>query len=127
MLNAKDVTSRCELAGGDFFESVPTGGDAYISKNVIHDWDDEHSVRILQNIRRVMPANGKLLLVEMVVPSGNGAFFGKFLDVEMLLGATGGRERTEAGWRSLLERAGFRLTRIVSTASPLSVIEAVQQ
>ena len=117
--------ARCETAGGDFFASVPAGGDAYIMKHIIHDWEDERALTILRNCHRAMTENGKLLVVEMVIPEGNAPSPGKFLDLEMLVFLRS-FERTAAEYRALFERAGFKLTRIVPTASPYSVIEGVR-
>jgi hypothetical protein len=119
------VGGRCDAVGGDFFASVPAGGDAYIMKHIIHDWEDERALTILQNCHRAMTENGKLLVVEMVIPEGNTPSLGKFLDLEMLL-FLHSYERTEAEYRALFERAGFKLTRIVPTPSPHSVIEGVR-
>ena len=125
--SARQTTSvgdRCDYATGDFFVSVPTGGDAYIMKHIIHDWDDERALTILKNIRQAMNPGGRVLVVESVIVDGNGQDFGKLLDIEMLV-SPGGKERTAAEYEELLSRAGLRLTRIVPTKSPYSVIEAV--
>jgi O-methyltransferase domain/Dimerisation domain len=119
------VRDRCEPAAGNFFESVPEGGDAHILKWIIHDWDEEKSVAILKNCHRALPANGKLILVEAVVPESTEPHFSKFIDLNMLV-MTGGRERTEKEFGALYEAAGFRLTRVVPTESPFSVIEGVR-
>jgi hypothetical protein len=124
-VEAAGLNGRCQLFGGDFFKSVPAGGDVYFSENVIHDWNDEKALAILKNIHRAMPAHGKLLLFEMLIPEGNEPFFGKLLDLEMMV-LVGGKERTEAEFRALYEAAGFRLTRITPTESPLSLIEGVK-
>jgi len=121
---AAGVADRCEVVPIDFFESVPAGGDAYLMKHIVHDWDDQRSTTILKNCHRAMGGKGKLLLVEMVIPPGNGPDFGKWLDVGMLV-FTGGCERTESEYRELLAASGFQLTRIVPTQSPVSVIEAM--
>jgi hypothetical protein len=102
-----------------------SGGDACLLKHIIHDWSDGQAVQILETCRRALPASGRLLLVEMVLPAGDEPHFGTLLDLEMLVMTQGGRERTEAEYRQLLERAGFRLQRVVPTSSPASVIEAV--
>ena len=107
--------------GGDFFQSIPTGTDAYLLRHIIHDWEDEKALSILRNIRRAM-SGGKLLLVENVIPPGNEPFFGKLLDLTMLL-LPGGQERTEEEYRCLYEQAGFRMIRVVPTGTGLSVIE----
>jgi hypothetical protein len=121
-IGAEGIAERCEAIAGDFFESVPSGGYAYILKWIIHDWDDERSVTILKNCHRAMAENGRLLLVEAVVPDGSEPHFSKFIDLNMLV-MTGGRERTEDEYRTLFEASGFRLTRIIPTESPMSIIE----
>jgi len=122
LLKREGVKSRVELASGDFFQSVPAGADAYLMKHIIHDWDDESSIKILQNIRTAMNENGKVLIVEMVVPEGNEPSAAKLLDIQMLVMETG-KERTADEYRRLLEASGFRLTRIIPTKSPYSLIE----
>ena len=114
------------MVGGNFFESVPDGADAYLMRHIIHDWDDEKSLAILRNCHAVMPADGKLLLVESVIPPGNERFAGKFLDLVMLL-IPGGKERTEAEYRALFDEAGFQLSRIVPTNTELSIVEGVKR
>lgn len=125
LLDAARVRDRCETTTGDFFKSVPEGGDAYVMKWIIHDWDDEKSIAILKNIHRAMNPSGKLLLIEMVVPEANQPDLSKFMDLNMLV-MTGGRERTEPEFSALLDAAGFKLTRVIRTASPVCVIEAVR-
>ena len=122
---ASPIADRCEVIGGDFFQSVPAGGDAIIMKWIIHDWNDDQSVAIMKNCHRALAENGKLILVEAVVPPGDEMHFAKFIDLNMLV-MTGGRERTEEEFRQLYESAGFRLTRVVPTESPFSVIEGVK-
>lgn len=124
-LQAAGVGERCELVAGDFFESAPGGGDAYLLKHILHDWDDERAIRILQNIHRAMKPAARLLVIEQVIQPGNEPHFGKLLDLEMLVLA-GGRERTEAEYRELLTAAGFTLQRIIPTNSTKSVIEGVR-
>lgn len=124
MLRDHGVEDRVETSSGDFFEAVPAA-DAYIMKHIIHDWDDERSVKILQSIHRAMKGDGKVLIAEMVIPPGNEPHPGKMLDLEMLT-SPGGVERTEAEYAELLEKAGFRLNRVVPTMSPFSVIEGVK-
>ena len=119
------IGDRCQIVGGDFFQSVPEGADAIIMKWIIHDWNDEQSVAIMKNCHRALPENGKLILVEAVIPPGDEMHFAKFIDLNMLV-MTGGRERTEEEFRQLYEEAGFRLTRVVPTESPFSVIEGVR-
>ena len=124
MLEKEGVQARVEAVAGDFFESVPTA-DAYIMKHIIHDWDDARSIKILNSIRTAMKDNGKLLIVETVVPEGNQPHYSKLLDLEMLT-SPGGAERTADEYRQLLAQAGFELTRIIPTKSPFSIIEAVR-
>jgi hypothetical protein len=126
VLRALGVSERGELIGGDFFTSVPTGGDAYILKHIIHDWSDDECVTILRHCHKVMPAGGKILIVEMVIPEPNVPSISKLLDLEMLLFLTG-RERTEKEYGELLGQAGFDLQRIVPTPSPYSVVEGVKR
>src|SRR5262245_36205705 len=125
-LDAAGARGRCETAAGDFFESIPEGGDAYLMKWIIHDWDDERATAILKNVRRATGEKGKLLLIEMVVPEGDQPDLSKFLDLNMMV-MTGGRERTEAEFDSLLAASGFELGRVIRTASPICVIEAVPE
>ena len=125
LLKKEDVSDRVELASGNFFESVPQGADAYMMKHIIHDWDDESSIKILQNIHSAMNENGKVLIIEMVIPEGNEPHPSKALDILMLV-MEGGKERRRDEYRKLLDASGFRLARIIPTKSPYSVIEAEQ-
>ena len=120
------LSDRLELLAGDFFASVPAGADAYMMRHIIHDWDDAKSLTILKNCFAVMSPGQKLLVVESVIPPGNDPFMGKFLDLTMML-IPGGKERTEAEYRELYDRAGFDLNRIVPTASDVSVIEGIRR
>jgi hypothetical protein len=124
-LKSAGVSDRCQAIAGDFFKSVPAGGDTYIMKNIIHDWDDERCVRILKNIRAALKGQegGKVLLLEIVLVSG-GDPLGTLADIEMMA-LPGGRERTEEEYRQLFARSGFLLTGITPTQAPQSVIEAV--
>jgi hypothetical protein len=125
LLAGEGVAERVETAAGDFFASVPAGADLYMMKHIIHDWDDERSLTILKNIHSAMNDEGKVLIVEMVVKEANEPDFSKIMDLEMLV-SPGGVERTAEEYRELLAQAGFRLTRIVPTASPYSIVEAVK-
>jgi hypothetical protein len=125
-LEAAGLLDRCELVGGSFFESVPSGADAYMMRHIIHDWDDEKSLGILRNCHAAMSPESTLLVVESVIPPGNEPFGGKLLDLVMLL-IPGGKERTEDEYRSLFEQSGFELSRIFPTASEISVIEGVRR
>lgn len=125
-INEQGLSPRCELVARDFFERVPEGGDAYILKYIIHDWDDERSIAILKNCHRAMSPNGRLFVIEAVIPSGNEPFFHKFMDLNMLV-MTGGRERTEAQYRALFKMGGFDLSRITSTPTEVAVLEGVRR
>jgi O-methyltransferase domain/Dimerisation domain len=122
LLAEEGVGDRVEAVPGNFFESVPGGADAYMMKHILHDWDDESSIRILRNVRAAMSGKGRVLIVEMVVPEGNEPHPSKALDILMLL-MEGGKERTREEYGALLETSGFRLTRVVPTKSPYCVIE----
>jgi C-methyltransferase len=123
LLREHSVADRVRIAEGSFFDSVPGGGDAYVLKNIMHDWPDEKAVQILRNVRAAAGPEATVLLVELVIPQHDRDFPGKWADLEMLLNL-GARERTAAEYRDLLSQAGFRMTRVVQTASPLSVVEA---
>jgi hypothetical protein len=123
-IESAGVAARCQLAGGSFFEDVPAGADAYLMRHIIHDWDDDKSQTILRCIRRQIPAEGRLLIVESVIPPGNEPFSAKFLDLTMLA-IPGGKERTREEYDALLSSTGFRLARIVPTTTEISVIESV--
>ena len=122
-LEAAGVAERCETVSGDFFKAVPAGGDAYVMKWIIHDWDDEKSITILRNCRSRMRANGRLILVDCVVPESDEPHFSKFIDLNMLV-MTGGKERTAKEFEQLLNVAGFKLLRIIPTELPTSIVEA---
>jgi O-methyltransferase domain/Dimerisation domain len=123
LIQSRGLTDRVTIEAGSFFERVPGGGDAYLLSHVIHDWSEAQCLTILGHCRRAMNPGGRLLLIEMVLPPGNAPHPGKLLDMMMLVGP-GGRERTEQEYGTLLEKAGFRLTRVVPTQSTVSVIEA---
>jgi hypothetical protein len=120
-----DICDRAQLISGDFFKSVPDGGDAYIVKNLIHDYDDAQASKILNNLRQAIANNGKLLIVEMLVPPGNEASLAKILDVEALIMTPGAIERTAEQYSQLLTTSGFKVTRIIPTKSPMSIVEAI--
>jgi O-methyltransferase domain len=123
LIQAARVQDRLKTEAGNFFTKVTPGADAYIMKHIIHDWDDERALKILGNIRKAMKPGGRIILLESVLASSNEPDFGKLIDLEMLV-MPGGRERTADEFRALFQRAGFTVTRIVPTKSPLSVIEA---
>jgi hypothetical protein len=118
------LEKRCECIGGDFFESVPRGGDAYLLKGILHDWDDALCQAILKNCRQAMPEHGKLLVVEYVLPEGNAPHPGKWIDLHMLVMA-GGRERTVAQYSDLFKSGGFAMSGVTPIPDGLSILEAV--
>ncbi len=117
-------SARLKLQPGDFFADALPTADAYLLMEVIHDWNDEDSIRILSAVRQAAPPHARLLIVEAMVSESAGADFSKVLDV-IMLAVTGGRERTASEYENLLSRAGFRLERVAPTASQYSVIESV--
>lgn len=119
------LTERLQVQGGDFFAEAPTGADAYLLKHILHDWGDEACRTILSHIRAAMAPGARVLIIEPVIPPGNDPFPGKLLDLNMLVMTEGGRERTADDYAALLEGAGLRLSRIVPTASAVSVVEAL--
>jgi hypothetical protein len=123
---AGETTRRCSYVAGDFFAYVPRGGDLHFLCGVVHDWDDERAVAILRNCREVIPSTGRLLLLEAVVPENDSMHFSKILDLNMLA-MSSGRERTRTEFCTLLTAAGFRMSRVVATMAPQSLIEAVMQ
>jgi hypothetical protein len=123
VLDAAGVGDRCTVSAGSFMDAVPEGGDTYLLKTSIHDWDEETALLILRNVRAAMGPQAKLLLMEMVLPQHTSSYFGTMLDLEMLAIA-GGKERTSSEYSNLLAHAGFRLERVVETAGPLSIVEA---
>jgi hypothetical protein len=124
LIAARGLTDRIAVDSGSFFERVPAGGDAYVLSHIIHDWSEQQCLTILGHCRKVMRPDGRVLLVEMVLPPGDTMHPGKILDMLMLL-APGGQERSEEEYRGLLAKAGLRLARVVPTESAVSVLEAV--
>jgi hypothetical protein len=122
LIAAAGLGDRLQTAVTDFFQQVPTGADAYLMRHIIHDWDDEESLRILKNVRRAVGADGRLLIVEGVIPPGNEPNFSKLLDLNMLV-MPGGQERTAAEYRALFESAGFHLASITPTRAEVSILE----
>jgi hypothetical protein len=124
LLEARGVADRVTIEPGDFFERVPAGGDAYLFSHIIHDWNEDQCLTILGHCRKAIKPDGRLLIVETVLPTGDTPHQGKVQDMVMLV-IPGGQERTEAEYVSLLSKAGFRLNRVVPTASVVSVVEAL--
>lgn len=121
---AAGVARRCSWVAGDFKSGVPEGGDLYILKNIVHDWDDASTIQILKNCRRAMAVDGRVLIVQSVVPPGDDHHYSKCLDISMMVLCEGGRERTEAEYAALCHAAGLRLERVLATKSPMDILEA---
>jgi hypothetical protein len=123
VLEAAGVADRCEIVAGSFFDAVPDGGDAYLLKAILHDWEDEEALRILRSCRAAVGADGALLVVERELGAPNANPDAKFSDLNMMVGP-GGRERTRDEFAALLAGGGFVLERTVPTAIGLHVFEA---
>lgn len=119
------LEDRCNFVGGDFFASVPAGADAYLLASVIHNWSDEDACRILRNVRDVIADDGRLLLVEFVVPDDDTPHISRDVDMRMLALFAEATERSAAEYGELLGKAGFRLSRLVGLPGGASVIEAL--
>lgn len=117
------LETRCRLEAGDFFENVPPRGDLYLLKQVLHDWQDDGAEKILRNCRAAMAGGARLLVIEIMLPEFGRPSLAKLTDLEMLV-MTGGRERSLAEYRTLLESAGLKILKVHPTRSPFSIIEA---
>lgn len=117
------IADRCECVAGSFFDSIPSGGDAYLLKHIVHDWDDERAIAILKTCQQAMDDHSKILVIEQVVPQGNEPSGAKMLDINMLVMCPGGKERTESEFKYIFEQAGLKLLRIVPTAEDIHIIE----
>jgi SAM-dependent methyltransferase len=125
VLGGIDLADRCELMAGDFFEQVPRGADCYLLANVLHDWDDKRAIDILRNCRRSMARGGSVLIVERLIPDEPGDSVPTLLsDINMLV-ITGGQERTNAEYASLLAEAGLTIGAVRPVAFPYGVIEGL--
>jgi hypothetical protein len=111
------LAARCEVVSGDFFQSVPSGADAYLLSRVIHDWDDKKAIAILSVVRTAIVSGGRLILLETMLRPKSRSLYPLLSDLNMML-RTGGCERTEEEYRALYRAAGFRLTRAIDTTSP---------
>jgi len=123
LLRQHGVADRVRVDEGSFFDGVPTGGDIYVLKMIIHDWPEDQAIEILRNVRAAAQVGTTLLLIETVIPDRNREHVGNWTNLEMLL-MNAGRERTAAEYRRLLQQAGFQVTRVVPTGSPFSLVEA---
>lgn len=125
MIRARGIKNRCKAVKCDFFRKIPSGSDAYLMSNILHDWSDEQCQTILTNCHLAMKTESRLLVVEMVIPSGNEPSVAKLLDLEMLV-ITGGRERTEAEFDNLFASSGFKLSRIIPAQESVCIIEGIR-
>jgi hypothetical protein len=121
---ANGLSERVRFETGSFFEQVPPGADAYMMRHIIHDWTDAQCTTILTNCRQALGGQGRVLVIDAVIPPGNAPSLGKLLDLNMLV-LPGGKERTEPEFRELFAGAGFELRRVIPTASMVSILEAV--
>ena len=124
-LAARGVLERVELLAGSFFDAVPAGCDAYLLKNILHDWDDRRAAHILDNCRRVMQPGQRVLAVEAVVEPDSTRGIGPLSDLQMMVVCSGGRERSRAEYARLFDQAGLRLRRVVPTPGPMSIVEGI--
>jgi SAM-dependent methyltransferase len=126
VLEAAGVADRCEVISGDFFAGVPDGADRYLLANVLHDWDDDRAVAILAECRKAMTKDGRVLIVERLIPDDPEQALPTLLsDLNMLI-VTGGKERTNAEYASLLTGAGLALDRVTPVSFPYGVIEGIR-
>jgi predicted O-methyltransferase YrrM len=125
LLDQAGVADRCKVIGGDFFEAVPAGADLYVLKFILHDWPDAKCIRILRNCRQAMAPGGRVLVVEHVVPEDGGPHISKFMDINMLVNTSGGRERTRREFEQLLAAAGLQLRQLAPTAIGLCTLECL--
>ena len=123
-LDDPEIAGRWETAEADFFAQVPSGGDFYVLKRVLHDWDDESCVRILRTCRAAMSDEAKLLVIDAVVPTGNDPHPAKLYDIAMMTNFNG-KERTEAEFHRLFDASGLKASRIISAPGTLSIVEAI--
>ncbi len=127
VFQAAGVTDRCQVVPGDFFQAVPDGADAYILANVLHDWDDADSVRILATCRQAMAKDGRVLIIERLIPDDPARAIPVLLSDMTMLVVTGGQERTNAEYAELLAQAGLNLANIQPITPPYGVIEGLSR
>jgi hypothetical protein len=124
LIQSRGMADRMTFTPGSFFKSIPVGGDVYILSHIIHDWGEAQCLSILANCHRAMSPGSRLLIIEMVLPEGNTFHPGKMLDITMLA-TTLGQERSEPEYRALLEKAKFKLRRVIPTDSAVSIMECI--
>ena len=121
-----EVTDRMETISGNFFESIPEGGDMYFLKSIIHNLSDDQCIEILKKTKTVLPENGKILIFEPIIENNNRYSFAKLYDIQMLVGRNEGKERTREEFEVLIKKSGLKLNRIIQTAAPFSIIEVTK-
>jgi len=117
------VSNRLETISGNFFESIPQGGDMYFLKSIIHNLSDNQCIHLLKDIKKVLPENGKILIFEPIIENNNRYSFAKLYDIQMLVGRSGGKERTKEEFKAIISSADLKINRIIQTAAPFSIIE----
>jgi len=117
------VSERLETISGNLFESIPPGGDMYFLKSIIHNLSDNQCIHLLKDIKKVLPENGKILIFEPIIENNNRYSFAKLYDIQMLVGRSGGKERTKEEFKAIISTADLKLNRIIQTAAPFSIIE----
>ncbi len=125
LLEREQIKQRTDVLGGDFFQSIPEGGDLYIIKHVLHGINQEQSVILLKNIAKVLPKSGKLLIIEMMIPEKNKPSYSKFNDLEMMLLSATGRERTAHEFTEIITQCSLGIARILSMPMGVSIIECI--
>jgi len=124
LLDARGVRGRVELVPGSFFDAVPSGADVYVLKTVLHDWDDERSMKILSVVRAAMKPGARLVIVDFIVEA-DCDHYAVMIDTHMMLVCGEGRERSPADFERLLQATGFRVERVLSTSTGMGIVEGV--
>jgi hypothetical protein len=119
------VKERVTVLQGSFFDAVPPGADAYLLKNILHNWNDEKAALLLSNIKKVLPPHGKILMIEMIIDEGNAPSYGKLVDIQMMASFETAKERTLKEFHLLANASGLRISRVVPTIAPVSILELV--
>lgn len=124
--NPQGVNDRCQLYAGSFFDSIPKGADGYLLKSVLHDWDDEKAEQILKNCYEAMDSNSRLLIIEVVLLPQDQSLYANCMDFLMLT-VTGGKERSLASFKEMLDRSGFTLQQVYPTSTEFSILAATKK
>ena len=124
LIEGEGLSDRCEVISGDYFDAVPKNVDLYMFKCIMCDWDDDRAIAILKNCRDGIAPGGRVLIIDIVIPADISDGRYPMTDIRMLV-LTGGHVRTEAGYRDLYSGAGFKLSRIIPTSTPWSLVEGL--